>query len=379
MSKFLIASDSFKGTLSTFDTMNLFAQASKKVFPETEVVKVPVSDGGDGFLSALFYLEKGTRVEVETFDANHKPIVASYEIDGNGEAYLECASCLFIADPKERNPFLTTSYGVGVLLLDAIRKGCKKIYLALGGTSTNDFGIGLLVAMGLKCFNQEGDEFLPTGGTLDQIMDIDDTNLKENAKGVEFIGLYDVDAPLLGKHGCSLMFSKQKGTDISGTRTLEKKMTAFHSFLLRKGYCSVAETKGAGAAGGIGGGILSFLKGKLVSGIDFYLDRIHFNQRLEGVDIVFTGEGKVDAQTLEGKVVAGILKRAKAKEIPVVAICGAADRDGEKLLSRGLSAIVTTGRNSVHFEQMKRQAGVFYYHSCLNALSLVRLGVEMKK
>lgn len=379
MSKFLIASDSFKGTLTTFDIMNLFEEASRKIFPYSEVVKVPVSDGGDGFLSALFYLEKGTKIEVNSYDANQKPIAAYYYFDEHGTAYLECATCLFLADPKERNPFVTTSYGVGILLKDAIERGAKRICLALGGTSTNDYGLGLLTALGLHCYDLTGKEFLPTGGTLDQVCRIDDSALRKTIQGVEITGLYDVDAPLLGRQGCSLMFSKQKGADSNETRILEKKMAFFNGFLQKNGYPSASQHSGAGAAGGIGAGILTFLGGNLHSGIDFYLDRIGFDKRLDGVDIVFTGEGKVDAQTLEGKVVAGIVKRAQKKQIPVVAICGAADRDGEKLLSRGLSAIVTTGRNSVHFEQVKRQAGVFYYNSCLNALSLLKLGTEIKK
>lgn len=379
MHKAVLISDSFKGTLSTLEIDTLFQMAFHEVFPEGELLSFPVSDGGEGFIDSISRILEGKMVLVDTYDANQSRIKANYFIDKDDQAYIECASCISLPKTKQKNPSVTTSYGVGVLILDAIKRGIRHICLSLGGTSTNDCGTGILSSLGVKFYDGEGREFLPTGSTLGNIKKIDTEQMKKEKEGVSFTLLSDVRNPLLGENGCTYVFAKQKGAKEEDLPELEKQMKEFHDFILQNGYPDRSLIDGAGAAGGIACGMLTFMPCEIRSGIETYLDMIHFEEKLKDVDMIFTGEGHIDAQTKSGKVIDGICKVAKKHKIPVVALVGGASYDSEALIDEGLCSIMPINREPIDSDEIKEKAKEHYYLTSLNVLRLIRASEKIQK
>ncbi len=379
MNKAVIISDSFKGTLSSEEICTLFKKAFSQIFPESTLLSFPVSDGGEGFIDAVSSVLDGKMMETDSFDSNQYPIKAKYFIDSKDNAYIECASCLSLPMTKIKDPGITSSYGVGLLIKDAIEHGIRRIYLSLGGTSTNDCGAGILSALGVKFYDENHVLFLPIGDTLSNVKRIDDKKLKDLTKGVTITLLSDVKNPLLGKDGCSYVFAKQKGADEKKVIELEKQMIGYHQLLMSLGYKDCSKIEGAGAAGGIGCGLMTFLSADIASGIDTYLKMIHFEEHLEDVDMIFTGEGHIDSQTSHGKAIDGICKVAKKQNIPVVAIVGGADKDSENMIQQGLCSIVPINREPISIDEIKKHATDFYYLTSLNILRLIQAAEKMSK
>lgn len=372
MNKSIIISDSFKGTLSSFDIIQLFQKAYSEVFPDSTLLSFPVSDGGEGFIDAVSTVLQGKRIQIDSLDSNQNKILADYFIDSDNNAYIECASCISLPKTKVKNPCLTTSYGIGILIRDVIDKGIKKIYLSLGGTSTNDCGTGILSALGVRFYNEDNLPFLPAGATLGKVTRIDDNEFKKLTKDITITLLSDVKNPLLGTNGCSYVFAKQKGATDSDVIELEHQMKSYHDFLLSHGYPDCSKSEGAGAAGGIGCGLLTFLQSKIESGIDAYLNMIHFEDYLKDVDMIFTGEGHIDSQTSKGKVIDGICKIAEKHNVPVVAIVGGADLDSEAMIQHGLSSIFPINREPISKDEIEKNAKEYYYLTTLNILRLIK-------
>ncbi len=372
MKKAIIISDSFKGTLSSFEIISLFRKAFKEVFPESTLLSFPVSDGGEGFVDSISTLLNGQTIDVDSFDSNLNPIKASYYIDYDNNAYIECASCISLPKTKIKNPGITSSYGTGILMKDAIDHGVKKIYLSLGGTSTNDCGTGILSALGVIFYDEEDNSFLPVGSTLGKVKRIDDTKLKNITHDISITLLSDVKNPLLGKNGCSFVFAKQKGADEKMMQELENQMKDYHDFLLSIGYRDCSMIEGSGAAGGIGCGLMTFLSSEIRSGIDTYLKMMHFEDHLKDVDMIFTGEGHIDSQTSNGKAIDGICRTAKRYDIPVIAIVGGADINSESMIDHGLCSIFTTSREPTSLDEIGKHAKENYYLTALNILRLIK-------
>ena len=378
MKKCIIISDSFKGTLSTFEIIKLFKEGAKEVFPECEVDGFPIADGGEGTMEAFASSLGGEKISIDSIDSNSCPIKATYFISNN-VAYMDVATCTYLASTKVKNPFITTSYGVGIMIKDAIIKGCKKIVIGLGGSSTNDGGAGLLSALGVKFFNEENKEFVPTGGTLDQIVSLNTIELDKLINDVEIIGMCDVSNPLLFENGASRIYGKQKGATEEETFTLDKKMNAYHNVILKHGYNDYSTFNGAGAAGGIGYSIITLLNGKLEKGIKVLLEALDFENKIKDVDVIFTGEGNIDSQTLNGKVVDGIREVASSHKIPVVVIAGGADLNTEEMIKNPIEAIVTTTRKPMEFSKLKPYSKEFYLVTIKNTLRLIKLGMTINK
>lgn len=378
MKKCIIISDSFKGTLSTFEIINLFKEGTKEIFPECEVVGFPIADGGEGTMEAFASSLVGEKITIDSVDSNNSPIKATYFISNN-VAYMDVATCIYLVSTKIKNPFITTSYGVGLMIKDAIIKGCKKIIIGLGGSSTNDGGAGLLSALGVRFFNEENKKFIPTGGTLDQIISINTSELDRLINNVEIIGMCDVSNPLLFENGASRIYAKQKGATEEETFILDKKMNAYHNIILKHGYKDYSSFNGAGAAGGIGYSIITLLHGKLEKGIKVLLEALNFENKLKDVDVIFTGEGNIDSQTLNGKVVDGIREVASLHKIPVVVIAGGADLNTEEMIKDPIKAIVTTTRKPMEFSKLKPYSKEFYLSTIRNTLRLIKLGMEINK
>jgi glycerate 2-kinase len=336
--KILVASDSFKDALSALEVCKAIGQGIHKFNAEIEVILFPLGDGGEGTAEVLTWHAKGDWIKVQVRDPLLRIINAGYGTDKNDQiAFIEMAqaSGLELLQEEERNCLYTSTYGTGELILDAVRRGAQHIIMGIGGSATNDIGIGMAAALGYRFFDQKNVIVHPVGESLKSIRTIDGTEVVD-LNNCNFTILCDVDNPLLGPQGAAQTYARQKGADATAVEFLEQGAQHFSTVLTKhfgKGY---ADIKGAGAAGGLGAGALAFLNAKLCSGINFVLDYTDFEKALASADIVITGEGKIDEQTLHGKLIHGITQRAKKFNIPVIAFCGSLRVNQEQIEAIGL-------------------------------------------
>ena len=322
--KIVIASDSFKGSLSSTEVAMAATRGIKTVYPDCEVVAVNVADGGEGTVEAIVDALGGEIIHTTVSDPLGRPIQVRYGIAGK-KAIIEmaAASGLPLLQPEERNPWMTSTYGTGEMIMDAIQRGCRQFLVGIGGSATNDAGTGMLQALGFKFFDFNGQEITDCrGGRLQDIADLDDSCVPVAVREAEFIVACDVDTPFCGPEGAAPVFAPQKGADAEMVEKLDAGMASFAKVIENKYQINIVPMAGAGAAGGMGGGFHAFLNATLQRGIEMVLDAIRFDQSIEGADLIITGEGKIDFQTAKGKTAAGVLSRAKRQGIPVVAIGG---------------------------------------------------------
>ena len=322
--KIVIASDSFKGSLSSIEVAQAATRGIKATYPDCEVVAVNVADGGEGTVEAVVEALGGEIVQTVVSDPLGRPIQVRYGIAGK-KAIIEmaAASGLPLLSPEERNPWMTSTYGTGEMIMDAIQRGCRQFLVGIGGSATNDAGTGMLQALGFKFYDFNGKEITDCrGGRLQDIVDLDDTFVPKAVREAQFIVACDVDTPFCGPEGAAPVFAPQKGADAEMVAKLDAGMASFARVIENKYQMNIVPIAGAGAAGGMGGGFRAFLNATLQRGIEMVLDAIHFDQTIEGADLIITGEGKIDFQTAKGKTAAGVLARAKRQGIPVVAIGG---------------------------------------------------------
>lgn len=324
MKRIVIASDSFKGSLTSVEVAQSATKGILEVYPDCEVTQVNVADGGEGTVDAVVDTLQGEKITISVSNPIGKPVNATYGIAGD-TAIIEmaAASGLPLLAAEERNPWVTSTYGTGEMILDAIARGCSKFLVGIGGSATNDAGTGMLQALGFRFFDNNGDLIDNCcGGILGEIASIDDTQVPEAIKNAQFTVACDVDTPFCGPIGAAYVFAPQKGASPEMVQQLDEGMASFAKVIEAKYGIDIVPMAGAGAAGGMGGGFRAFLNATLKKGIDMVLDAIGFDSIISGADLVVTGEGKVDFQTAKGKTAAGVLARAKAQGIPVVAIGG---------------------------------------------------------
>lgn len=322
--KIVIASDSFKGSLSSTEVAMAATRGIKTVYPDCEVVSVNVADGGEGTVDAIVEALHGEIVATTVSDPLGCPIQARYGIAGT-TAIIEmaAASGLPLLHPEERNPWLTSTHGTGEMIMDAIRRGCRQFLVGIGGSATNDAGTGMLQAMGFRFYDANNNEILHcSGGTMQDIVRIDDSDVPDSVRQSTFTIACDVDTPFCGSEGAAPVFAPQKGADTAMVQQLDAGMASLAKVIEDKYHINIVPIAGAGAAGGMGGAFRAFLHATLKRGIDMVLDAIDFNTIIQNADLVITGEGKIDFQTAKGKTAAGVLTRAKQQGIPVVAIGG---------------------------------------------------------
>ena len=322
--KIVIASDSFKGSLTSVEVAQAATRGIKAVYPDCEVVAVNVADGGEGTVEAVVEALGGEIVRCTVSDPLGRPIQARYGIAGK-KAIIEmaAASGLPLLQPAERNPWMTSTYGTGEMIMDAIQRGCSQFLVGIGGSATNDAGTGMLQALGFKFYDFNGKEITDCrGGRLQDIADLDDSFVLKSVKEAQFIVACDVDTPFCGPEGAAPVFAPQKGADAEMVAKLDAGMTSFAHVIENKYGINIVPVAGDGAAGGMGGAFRAFLDAKLQRGIEMVLDSIDFNEIIQDADLIITGEGKIDFQTAKGKTAAGVLARAKQQGIPVVAIGG---------------------------------------------------------
>ena len=345
MLRIVIASDSFKGSLSSAEVAEAAAEGVRMTFPETETVCLEIADGGEGTSAALTKALGGQTVKAEVKDPLGRPVTAEYgisDIDGRKTAIIEMsqASGLTLLKNSERNPLLTTTYGTGEMILNAADRGCRRFLIGIGGSGTNDGGTGMLEALGCRFIGTDGNQMTGLcGGRLSEIAAIDPSGISKVVAESEFVVACDVGTPFCGPEGAAAVFGPQKGATPDMVAQLEAGMQNLHSVISRDFGIGLNTVKGSGAAGGLGGAFKGFLNASLYKGIDMVLDTIGFDGFIKDADLVITGEGRIDSQTGKGKVISGIVSRAKAHGIPVIAIAGMVDMDAEDLRDSGLAAV----------------------------------------
>ena len=329
MKKVVIASDSFKGCLSSEQVAKAVEEGVHDVYPDAEVVALPVADGGEGSLDAVKSVYPDSKeVTVNVYGPLYWKVDAKYLIFPDGKtAFIEISEAcgLGLLDVDMRDPLKTSTYGFGQIIADAVSRGCTKVIAALGGTSTNDAGAGMLSALGYRISNTDGTRNACYGADLILIGDIDDTDVPDRIRQTEFIAMCDVSSPLCGQDGAAFVYAPQKGADICAVRALDDGLCNFAHVTYRKTGVDLSFMPGAGAAGGVAGAMHAFLGAGLRSGADVILDCVAFENAIEDADMVITGEGKLDHQTLTGKLPYAVAQRALKKGVPVLAICGAAE------------------------------------------------------
>jgi len=340
--KIIIAPDSFKGSLSALEVATAIQKGIKKIDTSIVTILVPMADGGEGTVQSLVDATGGKIIELSVHDPLFRKIKSFYGIMGDGKtAVIEmaAASGLPLLKPEERNPLKATSYGTGELIKDAINRGCKDIILGLGGSATNDGGIGMAQALGVRFLDEQGIDVGSGGGELMKIKTVDYSGIDPRLNDVKFIAACDVNNPLCGEKGASNVYGRQKGASDNDVIFLDSGLSHFAQIIESKTGLNLKDHPGAGAAGGLGYGVMIFLKGKLERGIEIVARITRLAEKMEGAHLVITGEGQIDFQTVHGKTPFGVAQLAKAKNIPVVAIAGSLGNNYQLLYDKGFNGI----------------------------------------
>ncbi len=343
MKKCILVPDSFKGTMTSLEVAALMKAKILEYYPDCQVRAIPVADGGEGTVDCLLHALGGEKIHLTTCGPLGERVASFYGMTGRLGIVEMAASAGFALAKGRENPLQATTYGVGELIYDAIRRGCREIILGLGGSCTNDAGAGMAAALGAKFFDTQGREFIPVGKNLGQIASIDLRAVEEIIDGIKVTALCDVDNPLWGPSGAACVFAPQKGATPEEVVLLDRELQIFAGRIATSLNIEVASLKGAGAAGGMGAGVIAFLGGQLRRGIDLVLDLVEFEKLLQDCDVVFTGEGRLDRQSLAGKVIAGVGKRARALKVPVIAIVGEMEENLTAVYDMGVTKVFETG------------------------------------
>lgn len=359
MEKILLVPDSFKGTLSSRQVCQVMAGQLRRFFPQAQVKSIPVADGGEGSVEAFLAAAGGERRTRTVTGPFGEPVEAFYGILGDGHtAVIEMAACAGLPLAEGRlNPERATTYGVGELLLAAKEAGCTKAILGLGGSCTNDGGVGAAAALGAKFTRADGAAFIPTGGTLGEIAALDVSPVAQALQGMELTAMCDIDNPLYGEAGAAAVFAPQKGADAAMVARLDAGLRHLGQVSARCLGRDFSHLPGAGAAGGLGFGMAAFCGAQLRMGIDAVLDAVGFDSLLPGTDVVFTGEGKIDSQSARGKVVSGVAARCRKAGVPVVAVVGQIGQGFEEMYQQGLTAVFSINRAAQPFAESRFHAG----------------------
>lgn len=353
MKKIVVASDSFKGSVASAEVAECAERAIHKVFPDCEVVKIPVGDGGEGTVETLIAAMQGKTVGCVVHDPLMRPVGVTYGISGDQKtAVIEmaAASGLTLVPVSERNPLLTTTYGTGEMIKDALSRGCRHFLIGIGGSATNDAGMGMLQALGFRFFDKDGQTLGLGGEMLDRVWAIDDSGVLPSLCEASFTVACDVSSPFYGEEGAAYVFGRQKGADEQMIRQLDNGLRHFAAVVKRTGRRAIDTLPGAGAAGGLGGGFVAFLHAVLKPGIQMVLDALHFEERIQGAALIITGEGKLDKQTCMGKTPFGVLQAGLKQAIPVIVLGGSVE-ETEALNKAGFLAVLPLLPYPVSLEQ----------------------------
>lgn len=379
--KLLFVSDSFKGSLSSEQTIELLTKAAEEIFPNCSCGGMPVADGGEGTAQAVVQAVNGRIQEADVQGPLGEQAHAFYGQLDEKRAVLEmaCASGLPLVPEKERNPEKMTTFGTGELIRHVLDDGYRDISIAIGGSATNDGGMGCMRALGVKFLDKSGKELQGCGEDLIHVAEIDISGLDPRILQSKITVMCDVTNPLCGKDGATWTFGKQKGADESMQERLEAGMQNYRDVIKRQFDIDLDQIPGAGAAGGLGAALLVFLHGELKSGIETVLELIDFDRKLEDVSLVVTGEGRTDWQSCFGKVVQGVGDHCKKKGVPVAALVGSMGPGAEKIYEHGICSIMTTVNGVMSLEEAMDHAEELYYAAALRLFRFIKTGMDIGK
>lgn len=391
--KFLFASDSFKGSLTSDETIKLLTRAAGEVFPGCRCIGVPVADGGEGTTEAVVKARGGELRYVTVHGPLMEPERAFYGKLSATEAIMEMASAsgLPMVPENRRNPLYTTTYGTGELLRAILEEGFTNISIAIGGSATNDGGMGFARALGVRFLDAEGRELEGRGEDLEKVRHVDISGLDPCVKSAQITVMCDVVNPLCGPDGATMTFGKQKGGTPEILDRLEAGMQNYRDVLIRdlgifpeafersdsQGGKPGDDGAGTGAAGGLGAALKIFLSAQMKSGIETVLDLIDFDGKLEGVDLVVTGEGRTDWQSCFGKVMQGVGDHAALRGVPCAAICGSLGKEYENIYRHGIDTLITTVDGPMTLEEAMNRAPELYYRAAVRLFRAVRAGMKI--
>ena len=372
MKKCIMISDSFKGTLSSREICGIARESVPKYFPQCQVISIPVADGGEGTVDCFAEAIGAELATAQVTGPYGEPISAVYARKGS-LTVIEMASAAGLPMVGDRkNPSATTTYGVGQLIRHAVERGGKEILLGLGGSCTNDGGCGCAAALGVQFFDAEGKNFVPRGENLSRIARIDVSECRELLRDVRITCICDVDNPLYGPTGAAWVFAPQKGADAAMVTLLDGELQALANAVERDLGVSIAGMPGAGAAGGFGGGAVALLGAELRPGIEVVLDTVEFDRHVQGADLVITGEGRVDSQSVRGKVISGVARRTSAAGVPLVVIAGGVAESAGEAYDMGVTAMFGIDREAVAFEAYAHKTAENYRRTLEDVLRLIR-------
>ncbi|MBW2957799.1 glycerate kinase [Hafnia paralvei] len=340
--KIVIAPDSFKESLSAMQVAEAIEQGFSEIFPQAEYIKLPMADGGEGTVESMVAATGGERVHVNVTGPLGQPVNGFFGWMGDGEtAVIEmaAASGLHLVAPEQRNPLVTTSFGTGELILAALNHGARKIILGIGGSATNDGGAGMMQALGAHFHDIDGKELHVGGAALAQLASVDLSQLDARLAQTDILVACDVDNPLCGAKGASAVFGPQKGATPERVKLLDAALQHYGEKIELATGKSVLNVAGAGAAGGMGAALFGLLNARLQPGIEIVTEALKLADAVQGADLVITGEGRIDSQTIHGKTPVGVARVAKRYDIPVIAIAGGMTPDYSVVHQHGLDAV----------------------------------------
>ena len=357
--RIVIAPDSFKECLSATRVAFAISEGIRKVAPETEIISIPVADGGEGTVEALVTATSGKIVTVPAVDALNRPIQSFYGVLGDGKtAVIEmaAASGIELLAPEERNPLVTSTYGAGLLLKSAMEAGFEEIILGIGGSATNDGGAGMAQALGFRLLDKNDNPIGPGGGSLNQLNRIERANAHPMLQKTKITVACDVQNPLLGIAGATRVYGPQKGASAEMIEALEQNMSVFANVILRETGTNFSAVSGAGAAGGLGFGLMAFCMAKIRPGFELIGELTNLEKLISEADLVFTGEGRIDSQTAFGKTISGVAQLGKKNDVPVVALAGILSGNLEPLYCNGLTSAFAIANRPMSIEESKANA-----------------------
>ena len=368
----LVAPDSFKDSLSASEVSRIISEAISAVIPSASIRKIPISDGGEGLLEALLTPLQGTLVSVSVKDPLHRTIEASYGLVDQGKtAIIEMATAsgLELLSIEERNPLITSTYGTGELIKNALDKGCTKIIIGLGGSATNDGGIGMIKALGGLFLDQYNQEIPDGGAALSTLHSIDLSGLDKRLQQVAIVCACDVDNPLTGPSGASYVYAKQKGASDNMLAVLDSNLSNYATVIKATLNKDLEHISGTGAAGGTAMGLLAFLDATLTPGIALITELLHLEKHIKEAQLVVTGEGKIDIQTLHGKTIMGIASLAKKHSIPVLVFTGSIGHGISEIYDQGVTAIFSIVSEPMSLETAIKNAAELLKTSVTNVFT----------
>ena len=380
--KIVIAPDSFKGSLTALQVAEAMEVGLRRVFPDATIEKVPMADGGEGTVQSLVDATGGEILTAQVMDPLGNTIDAQYGVLGDGvTAVIEMAeaSGLTLVPLNKRDPRVTTTYGTGELIRSALAHGCRKLIIGIGGSATNDGGAGMAQALGAKLLTASGEQIKPGGDHLATLNSIDLSELDPRITETETVVACDVNNPLTGEQGASYVYGPQKGATREMIEMLDANLAHLDKILQRDLSKSVGNVPGAGAAGGLGAGLMAFVDASLKSGIEIVTEAAQLSKRLAGADLVITGEGQINFQTVFGKTPVGVAKVAKTHNIPVIAIAGSIADDSDGVYDAGIDAMIDIVPEPMPLETAIENATALTEIAAERAGRMVAAGIKIKR